>query len=191
MKKDFTRFRILEVIILIIILVIIISQCNKNDEQRDYREINNIAEKIDIISENNVNDENITNNQIVNNDLQDENNINKSSVEIPILTEKDEQNIEEQETEAEGFEEQGIIAYNGAEKTPDIKLGKYAGLTYYSQIDSRWRNNIYSSVKNSAQTIGTSGCGPTSAAMVVSSIKGNITPDKMANLYTQYRLSFG
>lgn len=111
---------------------------------------------------------------------------NKSSTEIPSLTETDEQSLEVQETESEGFEEQGIVAYNGAEKTPDIQLGEYAGLTYYSQLDNRWRYNMYSSVGNSSQTIGTSGCGPTSAAMVVSSIKGNITPDTMANLYTQY-----
>jgi len=111
---------------------------------------------------------------------------NKSSTEIPSLTETDEQSLEVQETEAEGFEEQGIVAYNGAEKTPDIQLGEYAGLTYYSQLDNRWRYNMYSSVGDSSQTIGTSGCGPTSAAMVVSSIKGNITPDTMANLYTQY-----
>ncbi len=111
---------------------------------------------------------------------------NKSSTEIPSLTETDEQSLEVQETESEGFEEQGIVAYNGAEKTPNVNVGEYAGLTYYSQLDNRWRYNMYSSVGNSSQTIGTSGCGPTSAAMVVSSIKGNITPDTMANLYTQY-----
>ena len=111
---------------------------------------------------------------------------NKSSTEIPSLTETDEQSLEVQETEAEGFEEQGIVAYNGSEKAPNVQLGEYAGLTYYSQLDNRWRYNMYSSVGDSSQTIGTSGCGPTSAAMVVSSIKGNITPDSMANLYTQY-----
>lgn len=111
---------------------------------------------------------------------------NKSSTEIPSLTETDEQSLEVQETEAEGFEEQGIVAYNGSEKAPNVQLGEYAGLTYYSQLDNRWRYNMYSSVGDSSQTIGTSGCGPTSAAMVVSSIKGNITPDTMANLYTQY-----
>lgn len=111
---------------------------------------------------------------------------NKSSTEIPNLTETDEQSLEVQETESEGFEEQGIVAYNGAEKAPNVNVGEYAGLTYYSQLDNRWRYNMYSSVGNSSQTIGTSGCGPTSAAMVVSSIKGNITPDTMANLYTQY-----
>ena len=44
---------------------------------------------------------------------------------------------------------------------------------------------MYSSIENKSQTIGSSGCGPTSAAMVVSSIKGNITPDTMAELYTK------
>ena len=111
---------------------------------------------------------------------------NKSSTEIPNLTETDEQSLEVQETEAEGFEEQGIVAYEGSEKAPNIGLGEYAGLTYYSQLDSRWRYNMYSSIRDTSQTIGTSGCGPTSSAMVVSSIKGNITPDQMANLYTQY-----
>lgn len=112
--------------------------------------------------------------------------INKSSTEIPNLTETDEQSLEVQETEAEGFEEQGIVAYEGSEKAPNVQLGEYAGLTYYSQLDNRWRYNMYSGVGDSSQTIGTSGCGPTSAAMVVSSIKGNITPDQMANLYVNY-----
>ena len=111
---------------------------------------------------------------------------NKSSTEIPQLTENDEQSLEVQETEAEGFEEQGLVAYEGSEKTPNVQVGEYAGLTYYSQLDNRWKNQMYSSVGNSTQTIGTSGCGPTSASMVVSSIKGNITPDVMADLYTQY-----
>lgn len=111
---------------------------------------------------------------------------NKSSTEIPSLTETDEQSLEVQETESEGFEEQGLIAYEGSEKAPNVELGEYAGSTYYSQLDSRWSSKMYSSVGNTSQTIGTSGCGPTSSAMVVSSIKGNITPDTMANLYTQY-----
>ena len=45
---------------------------------------------------------------------------------------------------------------------------------------------MYSSVENSSQTIGTSGCGPTSAAMVVSSIKGTINPSQMADLFVKY-----
>lgn len=112
--------------------------------------------------------------------------INQSTTEIPQLTQEDEQTIEVQETEAEGFEEQGQVAYNGSNKAPNVSVGEYAGLTYYSQVDSRWSNIIYSSIGDTSQTIGTSGCGPTSSAMVVSSIKGTITPDTMASLYMQY-----
>ena len=132
--------------------------------------------------------ENSSTNEIVNSTVTEiKNNIeNKSSTEIPQLTENDEQSLEVQETEAEGFEEQGIVAYEGSEKTPNVEVGEYAGLTYYSQLDSRWSGKMYSSVGDSSQTIGTSGCGPTSSAMVVSSIKGNITPDKMAELYVKY-----
>lgn len=111
---------------------------------------------------------------------------NSSTIEIPELTQADEQTVEVQETESEGFEEQGQVAYNGSDKAPNVSVGQYAGLTYYSQIDSRWSNKMYSSVGDRSQTIGTSGCGPTSSAMVVSSIKGTITPDTMASLYIQY-----
>jgi hypothetical protein len=111
---------------------------------------------------------------------------NQSTTEIPEGTEQEEKMVETQETESELFEEQGEIAYNGSDKAPNITLGDYVGLTYYSQIDSRWKKDIYSSVGDYSQTIGSSGCGPTSAAMVVSSIKGNITPKEMADLYVQY-----
>ena len=50
---------------------------------------------------------------------------------------------------------------------------------YYSQIDSRWKNHPYTSIGDYSQTIGTSGCGPTSASMIVSSIKGVVYPDTM------------
>lgn len=45
---------------------------------------------------------------------------------------------------------------------------------------------MYSSINNPSQTIGTSGCGPTSAAMVVTACKGTITPDVMADLFVRY-----
>lgn len=129
-----------------------------------------------------------SNEEIVNNAIEEVKNYveNASTTEIPNLNETDEQSVEVQETESEGFEEQGQVAYEGSEKTPNVQVGEYAGLTYYSQIDSRWSNKMYSSVGDRSQTIGTSGCGPTSSAMVVSSIKGTITPDVMAGLYTQY-----
>lgn len=170
MKKEYKKFIIIEGLILVLIITLIISQCYLTNRKLN-NEIKNTIDK----NENNV----------INKNTIDEK-ISKSTTELPILTEEDEQTVEVQETEEEGFEEQGIIAYNGSEKTPNIQLGEYAGLTYYSQLDNRWRHKIYSSVGNTSQTIGTSGCGPASAAMVVSSIKGNITPDQMADLYTRY-----
>lgn len=105
---------------------------------------------------------------------------NASTVEIPELTENEEQTLEVQnETEIEGLKEQGELSYNGDYISENVTLGDYAGLTYYSQVDSRWKNHLYTSVADKSQTIGTSGCGPTSASMVVSSIRGIITPDKM------------
>lgn len=107
------------------------------------------------------------------------------STEIPEQTVEDEQNLE-QEVEDEAFEEQGNIAYNGSSEYPSIELGNYTGLTYYSQIDSRWKNHVYTAIGDDSQTIGTSGCGPTSAAMVVTAIKGTITPPEMGDLFVQY-----
>ena len=183
MNKERKKLIVLEGIILILILFVILSQCNLQGGQKNQ---NNITEN-NVQNVENTNGEDLPNDSAntVNN-IHNENKSNKSSTEIPILTEEDEQTVEVQETEAEGFEEQGIIAYNGAEKTPNVQLGEYSGLTYYSQIDNRWKNKIYSSVGNTAQTIGKSGCGPAAAAMVVSSIKGNITPDQMADLYMKY-----
>lgn len=111
---------------------------------------------------------------------------NQSTTEIPEAYIEDEQKLEEQETEDEGFELQGEIAYNGSSELPNVQLGEYAGLTYYSQIDPRWKNKLYTSTGNSSQTMGSSACGPTCSAMVVSSIKGTITPPEMADLYVQY-----
>lgn len=102
------------------------------------------------------------------------------------LSQEDERNVENY-IEDEGFETQGEIAYEGDRaRSWDVELGDYVGLTYYSQIDSRWRNHPYTATGNSSQTIGTSGCGPTAAAMVVTAIKGTILPDKMGDLFVQH-----
>lgn len=108
--------------------------------------------------------------------------------EIPKLEEKDEQLLEVQEVnlENEAFERQEKVVYNGSDKVPNISVGEYKGLTYYSQADSRWANHMYSSTKNRTQTMIKSGCGPTAAAMIVSSIKGQITPLQMADLFVKY-----
>lgn len=111
---------------------------------------------------------------------------NQSTKEIPEAYIEDEKTLEEQETESEAFELQGEIAYNGSSELPSVSLGQYTGLTYYSQIDSRWKNKLYTSTGNTNQTMGSSACGPTCVAMVVSSIKGTILPTEMANLYIKY-----
>ena len=105
------------------------------------------------------------------------------TIEIPQLDEKDEQATEVQESnlENETFEELGEIAYKGSDKTPNVELGKYKGLTYYSQADKRWALKKYGN-----NTMINSGCGPTAAAMVVSSIKGEILPSQMADLFVKY-----
>lgn len=69
---------------------------------------------------------------------------NASTREIPELTETDEQSVEVQETEAEGFEEQGQVAYEGSDKTPIVNVREYAGLTFFNQTDVRWRfKNVF------------------------------------------------
>ena len=109
------------------------------------------------------------------------------STEIVEQTEEQEKEVsKEQEVESEAFEEQGEIAYNGTSEYPNVSLGDYKGLTYYSQIDNRWSSHLYTSVGSISQNIGTSGCGPTSAAMVVTAIKGAITPPEMGDLFVKY-----
>lgn len=101
----------------------------------------------------------------------------------------DEEQLENEEvTEIETFElqDEENVSYDGDRaKSWNVELGNYNGLTYYSQIDNRWKNNLYTSVGNNTQTIGSSGCGPTCASMVVSSIKGTITPPQMAEVFVQ------
>lgn len=99
---------------------------------------------------------------------------------------EDEKSLESENVETETFEEQGDIAYESASQYPSVSLGNYVGLTYYSQLDSRWGSNFYTSTGNSSQTIASSGCGPTSAAMVVTATKGAITPDTMSKLFVSY-----
>ena len=113
-----------------------------------------------------------------------------STTEIPNLSEEDEQVLEVQESnlENDAFEQKSDIAYNGSDKTPSVKVGNYTGLTYYSQADFRWANHQYSAIGDKSQTIESSGCGPTAAAMIVSSIKGTITPPEMGDLYVKYRI---
>ena len=89
--------------------------------------------------------------------------------------------------EQDAVVEQENISYDGTNTGKcTALLGACTGLTYYNQADSRWANTSYTSSKNKTQTIKSSGCGPTSAAMVVSSSKGAILPKTMAKLFVDY-----
>lgn len=54
---------------------------------------------------------------------------------------------------------------------------------YYNQADSRWANYPYPSKELPKATIKSGGCGPTSCAMIVSSLKNIVTPVDMARLF--------
>ena len=108
---------------------------------------------------------------------------NQSTIEIPEQTQTDEEELEVQEVENEAFELQGEIAYNGDAKTWSISTGNTPQLTYISQIDSRWRYHSYTSIGDSGQTIGSSGCGVASAAMIIDSIVGNVSVTELADVF--------
>ena len=56
---------------------------------------------------------------------------------------------------------------------------------YFSQVDSRWKNNPYPSPSLPNATIGTGGCGVCVASMIVSSFKDIVMPDKMAQIFME------
>ena len=118
-------------------------------------------------------------------------NKNKNKEEIPTgaTTEVIETTLDEDGLEAEGFQEENtdFVASNSKIDEDDFIVGaKSTSPVYYSQVNSRWKNHMYSSIGDKSQTIGNSGCGPTSAAMIVSTIKGSILPSKMGDLFVKY-----
>ena len=121
--------------------------------------------------------------EIVENEIEEI--VNESTTEIPGGTIQEEENLEIQEVENESFELQGDIAYEGDAKTWSISTGNTPQLTYISQIDSRWRYYPYSSTGNSSQTIGSSGCGVASAAMIIDSIVGNVSVTELADTFVK------
>ena len=56
------------------------------------------------------------------------------------------------------------------------------GKVYYNQNDRRWKSHPYTAPGYPNATTGTSGCGPTCAAMVVSSCKETIYPNQMCDI---------
>lgn len=158
--------RKLKLIIFIAIILSVITGVITVNNRKDNKTVENI-------------NTNVCKKKICQYELSDEN--------IKALPSKNIENgIDEQSLEVESFEEQGPIAYNGDEKHQNINLGNYIGLTYYSQIDSRWASHPYTSINKSSQTIGTSGCGPTCASMVVTATRGTITPPEMGDLFVEH-----
>lgn len=91
--------------------------------------------------------------------------------------------IDEGAIEPDAQVEQENISYDGTNTGNGLSLlGKCTGLTYYSQADSRWANKPYTSTGNKSQTMKSSACGPTCAAMIVSSSKGAILPTTTAQI---------
>lgn len=64
---------------------------------------------------------------------------------------------------------------------------------YYSQADSRWANYPYPSSSYPKATIKSGGCGPTSGAMIISSLKETIFPNQMGDIFRAngYRAASG
>lgn len=109
------------------------------------------------------------------------------SAEIPNLTVQDEENLEEQEVEDEGFELQGEIAYEGGKSQSwNLQTTGEPKLTYVSQIDNRWKNYPYTVTNNKSQTIGKSGCGVATAAMIIDSIVGNVSVTELADVFVKH-----
>ena len=109
------------------------------------------------------------------------------SAELPKLTVQDEENLEEQEVEDEGFELQGEIAYEGGKSQRwSLNVSGEPKLTYISQIDNRWKNYPYTVTNNKNQTIGRSGCGVATAAMIIDSIVGNVSVTELADVFVKY-----
>lgn len=177
MNKE-TQRKILEIVAVILTAILICFGIFLPDHKinNTVKELQNIVqEEIEIIKL-----EDITKNEEISSD--------ESTIEEATFEEEKELEVEETNIEIEGFEleNEEAISYDGDRaKSWNIELGEFQGLTYFSQIDNRWKNNLYTSVGNKAQTIGNSGCGPACASIVVSSIKGTITPDLMSKVFVE------
>ena len=154
--------KIIILILLITIGAFIISMINLNKKERDLQ------------------------NNVIENKIENQTEVN-ISVELPKLTVQDEENLEEQEVEDEGFELQGEIAYEGGKSQSwNLNASGEPKLTYISQIDERWRNYPYTVTNNKNQTIGKSGCGVATAAMIIDSIVGNVSVTELADVFVKY-----
>ena len=71
---------------------------------------------------------------------------------IQSSVEEEQEVNDESALETDGVVEQENISYDGVNTGNGLNLlGKYQGLTYYSQADSRWANKMYSSINDKSQ----------------------------------------
>ena len=87
---------------------------------------------------------------------------------------------------AEGWQDEGVYLYAAKEGDPSATAGFYHyTLPYYSQLDSRWGSQYFGSY-----TFASTGCVPSSLAMVLQAIKGTeILPTEVgtnAHAYSNY-----
>lgn len=84
---------------------------------------------------------------------------------------------------ASGLLVNGVCDANTWVQVIALKPVAYKHTTNYKQNDARWKDVIYSKTgKKTGQTIGNSGCAPTSFASIVSMKDHNITPADMCAL---------
>lgn len=65
-----------------------------------------------------------------------------------------------------------LLFASGAESQPADVISGEIPIVYYNQADSAWGNNYYDTRDEKSQTIASGGCGPTSLAIVYSSLTG-------------------
>ena len=162
MKKSKVN-TLVKIIVIVIIIIIGFLLGFYSDKKKEKEEISNIIES-DII---NCNVQDLPGDIISNGSLEEENSL-----------------------EVEKFIEENPEMISGITRSSEeLVIGNSQVINkpvYYSQIDSRWKNIPYTSTGNPNQTIGSSGCGPTSAAMIVAGLRdSDVTPVTLADLYVK------
>lgn len=77
-----------------------------------------------------------------------------------------------------------LIVGSAASTTSHSTSVNFKQPTDYKQYDSKWASNMYSSTNTKSQTMKSSGCGPTSAADIVATVKDkSVTPWTLAQMY--------
>jgi peptidoglycan hydrolase-like protein with peptidoglycan-binding domain len=81
-----------------------------------------------------------------------------------------------------GLAADGIVGPKTWDKLFNKPVKAKLEVVYYSQKDSRWGGKMYSSTGNKSQTIASSGCGPVSMAMIISTLIKPVLPPVLCTL---------